>query len=149
MKNLRVWIALLGAMSAGSLLLRRFANLGEGPTPFHAEWLRAGHAHGGVIILISLLYYTFLDQTSLSISAKHAASAALFAGILAQVGGFFLHAAVGTPSHASIGTAVAVSGAVFLAGAVIVLVCGLIKMRPTSASGIADLAAYRSADNQF
>src|SRR5260370_4384956 len=98
MNNLRVWIALswialLGVMSAGTLLLRRFANLGEGPTPFQAEWLRAGHAHAGVLILMSLLYYTFLDQTSLSISVKRAASAALFVGILAQFGRFFLHAA--------------------------------------------------------
>jgi len=141
MTNLRVWIALswitlVGVMSAGSLLLRRFASLSEGPTPFQAEWLRAGHAHAGVLILMSLLYYTFLDQTSLSTSVKRAGSAALFVGILAQVVGFFLHAAVGAPSHASIGNTVTVSGAVLLAGAVLTLVYGLIKMRslPTSHS---------------
>jgi drug/metabolite transporter superfamily protein YnfA len=134
MKNLRIWIALswvalVGVMSAGSLLLRHFANLGEGPTPFQAEWLRAGHAHGGVLILMSLLYYMFLDKTYLSIRAKHAASAALFVGILAQVGGFFLHAAFGTPNHTSSGNAVTLSGAVLLASAVIALVYGLINMR--------------------
>lgn len=136
MKTLRVWIvlswiALVAMMSAGSFLLRRFANLGDVPTPFQAEWLRAGHAHGGVLILMSLLYYTFLDQTSLSTSVKRPACATLFAGILAQFGGFFLHAIVGTPNHASIGTAVTVTGAVLLAGAVIVLVYGLMRTRPT------------------
>ena len=138
MKSLRVWMALswigfIVVMFAGSFLLQRFASLGDGPTPFQAEWLRAGHAHGGVLMLMSLLYYLFLDQSSLSLGVKRAACAVLFAGILAQFGGFFLHAIVGTPSQASIGTAVTVIGAVLLASALIVLVYGLIGTRSTSA----------------
>jgi len=41
-------------------------------------WLRAGHAHGNVLVLMSLLYYTFLDQTPLSVSVKRAACVSLF-----------------------------------------------------------------------
>jgi drug/metabolite transporter superfamily protein YnfA len=132
MKTLRVWILLSWtvlplAMFGGALLLRRLS-LGDA-TPFQATWLRAGHAHGGVLIVMSLLYYLFLDQTSLSASAKRAASAVLFAGIGALVGGFFLHAVVGQPNQASIGTAVTVSGAVLMAIALIALVYGLIRTR--------------------
>jgi drug/metabolite transporter superfamily protein YnfA len=140
MKTLRGWMALswiglLVVMSAGSVLLRRFASLRDGPTSFQAEWLRAGHAHGGVLMLMSLLYYLFIDQTALSIGVKRAASSALLVGILAQFGGFFLHAIVGTPSQVSIGTAVTISGAVLMAGAVTVLVYGLINTRSTASLG--------------
>jgi len=111
MKSLRVWMALswiglIVVMSAGSFLVQRFASLGDGPTSFQAKWLRAGHAHGGGLMLMSLLYYLFLDQTSLPHDVKRAACAVPFVGILAQFGGFFLHAIVGTPSQTSIGTAV-------------------------------------------
>jgi drug/metabolite transporter superfamily protein YnfA len=121
-------------MFGGAFLLRRFLDLGGGPTPFQLEWLRAGHAHGGVLVLMSLLYYTFLDQTPLPGSVKRAASAALLVGVLAQFGGFFLHAVVGRPNEASLGTAVTASGAVPMAGAVLVLVYGLIRARSPSAT---------------
>lgn len=139
MKTLRVWIilswiALPAGMFGGTFLLQRFLNHGDGPTPFQMNWLRAGHAHGNVLLLMSLLYYTFLDQTSLSASVKRAACVALFAGILAQFGGFFLHAVVGQPNQASIGTASTVFGAVLLAGAVVVLIYGLITTRSTTAA---------------
>jgi hypothetical protein len=75
---------------------------------------------------MSLLYYMFLDKTSLSPTVKHAACVALFVGILAQSGGFFLHMLMGQPNQASIGTAVTVTGAILLACAVAVLIYGLV-----------------------
>jgi hypothetical protein len=39
---------------------------------------------------MSLLYYSFLDQTSLPLLVKHAACLAIVIGILAQSGGFFV-----------------------------------------------------------
>jgi len=139
MKTLRIWIilswvALPAGMFGGTFLLQRFLNYGAGPTPFQMNWLRAGHAHGNVLVLMSLLYYTFLDQTSFSSSVKRAACVALFAGILAQFGGFFLHAVLGQPNQSSIGTAFTMFGAVLLAGAVIVLIYGLITTRSTTAA---------------
>jgi hypothetical protein len=58
------WIALPTVMYGGYSLLR-LINRGNVLTPFQVTWFRAGHAHAGVLILMSLLYYTFLDQTSL------------------------------------------------------------------------------------
>src|SRR5262245_40329994 len=138
MKTLRVWIilswiALPAGMFGGIFLLQRFLNQEDGPTPFQMNWLRAGHAHGNVLALMSLLYYTFLDKTSLSASVKRLSCMALFAGILAQFGGFFLHAIVGRPNQASIGTTVTTFGAALLAGAVVVLIYGLITTPSTTA----------------
>jgi hypothetical protein len=45
---------------------------------------------------MSLLYYTFMDKTSLSPAAKHAGCAIVVVGILAQSGGFFIHMVKGS-----------------------------------------------------
>jgi len=130
MNTLRIWIiaswiALPTVMFGGYSLLR-LLNEGDRLTPFQATWFRAGHAHAGVLLLMSLLYTTFLDQTSLSAAVKHTACLAVFVGVLAQSGGFFLHMGLGQPNQASIGTTVTVTGAVLLASAIGVLVYGLI-----------------------
>jgi hypothetical protein len=101
------------------------------PDPFQATWIRAFHAHGGVLIMMSILYYP--DRTALSARAKHAASLTLFVGIGAQVGGFLLHALTGQPGHSSMGTVVTVGGAALIALALFTLVYGLLRTpRPTT-----------------
>jgi hypothetical protein len=119
------WIALPTVMFGGYSLLQ-LLNRGDVLTPFQVTWFRAGHAHAGVLLVMSLLYYMFLDKTSLSPAVKHAACVTLFVGILAQSGGFFLHMLLGQPNQASIGTAVTVTGAILLACAVVVLIYGLV-----------------------
>jgi hypothetical protein len=92
MNALRVWIILawiaLPTVMYGGYSLLQLINRGNVLTPFQVNWFRAGHAHAGVLLLMSLLYYTFLDQTAYSLAAKHAACATLVVGILAQSGGF-------------------------------------------------------------
>ena len=119
------WVMLPGVMFGGSLLLRRLT-IGD-PDPFQATWIRAFHAHGGVLIMMSILYYLFLDRTVLSARTKHVASLTLFVGIGAQVGGFLLHALTGQPGRGSIGTVVTVAGAALIALALITLAYGLIR----------------------
>jgi hypothetical protein len=130
MSGLRAWIILawiaLPTVMYGGYALLHLINRGNVLTPFKVTWFRAGHAHAGVLLLMSLLYYTFLDQTSLAPAVKHAACLTLVVGILAQSGGFFIHMLVGQPNEASIGTTVTVTGAALLALAVLVLVYGLI-----------------------
>jgi hypothetical protein len=130
MNGLRVWgiaswIALPTVMYGGYSLLQ-LINRGNVLTPFQVIWFRAGHAHAGVLLVMSLLYYMFLDKTSFSPAIKHAACATLVLGILAQSGGFFVHMMVGQPDHASIGTTVTVVGAVLLVVAIVALIYGLI-----------------------
>jgi hypothetical protein len=133
MNSLRIWIIIswiaLPTVMFGGYSLLRLLNRGDILTPFQVTWFRAGHAHAGVLLVMSLLYYTFLDQTRLSASIKSVACVGLLVGILAQSGGFFLHMLVGRPNQASIGTTVTTIGAVLLAGAVVVLVYGLVTTR--------------------
>jgi drug/metabolite transporter superfamily protein YnfA len=125
------WIALPAVMVGGSLLLRRLS-AGD-PTPFQMTWLRAFHAHGGVLFMMSLLYYMFLDQTHLSASAKRIGCVAVFGGIGMLTGGFLLHAILGESGTYSIGTFVSLAGAGLLASAIMLLVYGLMTM-PSSHS---------------
>ena len=130
MSSLRIWMILswiaLPTVMFGGYSLLRLLNRGDALTPFQVDCFRAGHAHAGVLLLMSLLYYIFLDRTTLPASVKQVACVALFVGILAQSGGFFLHMALGEPKRASIGTTVTIAGAVMLACAIIALVYGLI-----------------------
>jgi len=130
MTNLRIWIivswiALPTVMFGGASLLR-LLNRGNVLSPFQVNCFRAGHAHAGVLLVMSLPYYIFLDQTGLSVLVKHVASAALFLGILAQSGGFFVHMWVGRENRASEGTTTTFAGAGLLASSVVVLVYGLL-----------------------
>jgi drug/metabolite transporter superfamily protein YnfA len=130
MRTLRGWIVmswmmLPGVMFGGSFLLRRLT-VGDAD-PFQATWIRAFHAHGGVLIMMSILYYMFLDRTMLSAWAKHASSLTLFVGVGAQVSGLLVHAVTGQPVRGSPGTVVTLTGAVLIAVALIVLVYGLIR----------------------
>jgi hypothetical protein len=78
---------------------------------------------------MSLLYYLFLDQTTLAPTTKRVGCLAVFVGILAQSGGFFVHMMVGQPNAPSIGTFITTAGAVSLATAVGILVYGLVTIR--------------------
>jgi hypothetical protein len=118
------WIALPTVMYGGYSLIQLIKR-GNVLTPAQIGFFRAGHAHAGVLTLMSLLYYIFLDQTSLPLPVKHAACAAIVIGILAQSGGFFIHL---FPERAALGTKVTLTGAVILVCAILVLIYGLIRM---------------------
>jgi hypothetical protein len=130
MEGLRAWIIVawigLPTVMYGGFSLLRLLTRDNALTPFQLTWFRAGHAHAGVLILMSLLYYSFLGTTSLPSWLKQAACATLLVGILAQSGGFFIHMIVGQPNRPSIGNTVTALGALLLTGAIGVLVYGLI-----------------------
>ena len=117
------WIALPTVMYGGYALLGLLTR--GGLTPFQQTFFRAGHAHAGVLLL-SLLYHSYLEQTTLHPAIKVGAAAVVLVGILAQSGGFFLHMAVGRPGEPSLGTRITSLGAVLLATAIVILVYGLI-----------------------
>jgi hypothetical protein len=78
---------------------------------------------------MSLLYFVFLDQTELGPAPKQVGCIAMFVGILAQSGGFFLHMLVGQPNEPSIGTSITTAGAALLTTAVGILIYGLVTTR--------------------
>jgi hypothetical protein len=133
MRTLRLWIVLswiaLPTVMYGGYSLLRLINHGDRLTPFQTTWFRAGHAHAGVLLLMSLLYYLFLSQTTLAPMTKQVGCLAMFVGILAQSGGFFVHMIIGQPNEPSMGTFITTAGAALLATAVGILVYGLVTIR--------------------
>jgi len=95
------WIALPTVMFGGYSLLGLMARGNTWLTPFRATYFRAGHAHAGVFLVVSLLYYTYLAQTPFSSGLKLVACIVLLIGVLAQSGGFFLHMLAGKPGRLS------------------------------------------------
>src|SRR2546425_5771374 len=120
------WIALPTVMFGGYSLLRLLAAGNMSLTPFREKYFRAGHAHAGVLLLLSLLYYIYLAQTTFSGGLKLVACIVLVSGILAQSGGFFLHMLVGKQGRLSSGNIVTILGALLLAFAALLLAVGLI-----------------------
>ena len=96
---------------------------------FQERFFRAGHAHAGVLLILSLVYYLHLDRTGYSNGVKWLAGGLLQAGILAQSGGFFVHLGLGRPNRRSLGTAVTRLGALLIAAALVILAVGLIRSR--------------------
>jgi hypothetical protein len=121
------WIAIPTVMFGGYSLLGLLTR--NGLSQFQQTYFRAGHAHAGVLLLMSLLYHYYMEQTSLSPKIKVFAAVVVLIGILAQSGGFFLHMLIGEPGAPSLGTTVTILGAVLLALAVLILVYGLITTK--------------------
>jgi len=94
---------------------------------FREQFFRAGHAHAGVLSVLSLVYFLHLDRTGYSDGVKWLAGSLLLAGIMAQSGGFFIHLGLGRPNRSSLGTVVTRLGAVLIAAALIILAVGLLR----------------------
>lgn len=118
------WILLPTVMFGGTSLVR--LTLGGQLNPFREKTFRTGHGHAGVLIIMTLVYYHYLGQTTLSSGLQWVLCAALVLGVLAQAGGFFLHMGVGKEGQWSPGTTVTMIGAVVMAVTLLVLAYGLI-----------------------
>ncbi len=93
---------------------------------FRERFFRAGHAHAGVLLVLSLVYFLYLDRTGFSDGIRWLAGGMLLVGILAQSGGFFIHLGLGEHGRKSLGTLVTRVGALLIAAALILLVIGLL-----------------------
>ena len=129
MHSLRVfsiiaWIAIPTVMYGGYALLGMLTQ--SGLSEFQRTFFRAGHAHAGVLLLMSLLYHQYMEQTNFSPTVKLVSAVLVLVGILAQSGGFFLHMAIGQSGAPSIGTTITSLGAGLLAVSILILVYGLI-----------------------
>ena len=93
---------------------------------FREQFFRAGHAHAGVLLVLSLVYFLYLDRTGYSTGVQWLAGLLLLAGIIAQSGGFFLHMGLGRKNRSSLGTVVTRTGALLIAAALVMLAIGLL-----------------------
>jgi hypothetical protein len=121
------WIAIPTVMYGGYALLGMLTR--GGLSEFQRTFFRAGHAHAGVLLLMSLLYHYYMEQTNLSPTTKLVGAILVLVGILAQSGGFFLHLAIGQAGAPSLGNTITSLGAALLAAAVLILVYGLITTK--------------------
>jgi hypothetical protein len=91
------------------------------------RFFRAGHAHAGVLLTLSLVYFLYFARADLSTAVEWIAGAMLLAGVLAQAGGFFLHMAAPDVDRPSKGTTMTRVGALLIAAALVILAVGLIR----------------------
>jgi hypothetical protein len=92
---------------------------------FREQFFRAGHAHAGVLLVLSLVYFLYLDRSGLSTGMQWLAGVLLLAGILAQSGGFFVHLGIGQQGRRSPGIVMTRNGALLIAAALVILAVGL------------------------
>jgi hypothetical protein len=118
------WFSLPTVMFGGFSLLRLLTK-GKTLTPFQVTCFRAGHAHAGVLLLMSLLYYQYLAETTYNENSMLLLCVILVVGILAQSGGFFLHMMLGREDERSLGTLLTFCGAALLAVSTLALAFGL------------------------
>lgn len=83
---------------------------------------RAGHAHAGVLLILTLVTLQILGQTSLADTALWIVCFLLLFGVLAQSGGFFLHLA---PGKGKLGGKVTSAGAAMLGVAILTTAYGV------------------------
>lgn len=55
---------------------------------FREQFFRAGHAHAGVLLVLSLVYFIYLERAGFSERVQWLAGLLLLVGVLAQSGGF-------------------------------------------------------------
>lgn len=104
------------------LRLRGAGRLSE----FQAGFFRAGHAHAGVLLVLTLAALSVAARFSLSDGLTWAVGLLLLVGTLAQSGGMFIHMGVGRPGHWSWGNTVSSIGAVLLAAGTLTLAYGVV-----------------------
>jgi hypothetical protein len=121
-----IFLALVTVMFGGASLLRYLIE-GETLSDWQVSQFRAGHAHGGVLLILTLVYVLFLERTRWSTTRRRLALATLIVGGVGQSGGFFLHMLAGEEGDFSAGTAMTLAGAVLLAVAVIALGVSLLR----------------------
>ncbi len=111
----------------GHALLRFITTDRDRLGAFRERFFRAGHAHAGVLLVLSLVYLLYLPRAEFSNAGEWLCGVSLLTGVLAQSGGFFLHLGVGKEGSRSPGTMLTRSGALLVAVALVALAAGLIR----------------------
>ncbi|GLI01442.1 hypothetical protein [Phytohabitans aurantiacus] len=94
---------------------------------YQAAFFRAGHAHAGVLLVLTLAALDVAARFDLSEGLTWAAGLLLLVGTLAQSGGMFIHMGIGRPGKWSWGNTVTTIGGVLLAAGLLSLAVGVIS----------------------
>ncbi|MGH2449998.1 MAG: hypothetical protein ACRDGE_01765 [Candidatus Limnocylindria bacterium] len=118
----------------GVSLLRMLTDPGSGyvENPLRQDLWRAGHAHGGVLLVLSLVVLRYVDDAALSEGWKRfVRSAVPSAAILLPVA-FFLSMPSPADTQPNALINLAFVGAALLAAGLLTLGVGLVRRRPAS-----------------
>jgi uncharacterized membrane protein len=94
--------------------------------PVRQALFRAGHAHAGVLVILALVSLLYVDQTSLSDTAKTIVRSSIPAAPLLISAGFFFSVALPKSSRPNKFIALVYLGAVSLAVGIVTLGIGLL-----------------------
>lgn len=83
-------------------------------TDFQHTYFRVGHAHAGVLLVMTLAALDVTARGALGDGARWVVGVLLLVGTLAQSGGFFLHMMLGKQGSWSKGNTLSVGGAILL-----------------------------------
>jgi len=115
---------ILGVLYGGWALLTSITGK-EGLSAGQTRFFRAGHAHAGVLLVLSLVYFRYLPETDFSETMRWVAGSILLVGVMAQSGGFFLHLTSEELGRPSAGTKLTRTGALLISIGLICLAIGL------------------------
>ncbi|NJP93131.1 hypothetical protein HCN51_27415 [Nonomuraea sp. FMUSA5-5] len=104
-------LSLVTVEFGGHALLRFITTDRDRLGEFRERFIRAGHAHAGVLLVLSLVYPLYLPRAAFPDSVEWLCGGALLAGVLAQSGGFLIHLAIGEQGHRPPGTVLTRVGA--------------------------------------
>jgi hypothetical protein len=111
------WISLPTVMFGGYSLL---GAAGDKLSADQRALFRAGHAHAGVLLILSLVYELQIGALAIGAVVKQVGCAVLLAGIVLQSGGFFWRAFLGAA-----GKTFTRLGALLLAAALVLVIWAL------------------------
>lgn len=103
----------------GGFSLLRLLTAGGKLNDFQAGYFRAGHAHAGVLLVLTLVVLDILARTELGRAGQWVVGILLAVGVIAQSGGMFVHMAIGKPGRWSAGNTMTTVGALLLATALV------------------------------
>jgi hypothetical protein len=100
--------------------------------PLRQNFFRAGHAHAGVIVILSLVCQVLADEAALPASLVWIARIAVPLAAILIPAGFFLSMLSPTATQPSSAVGLIYAGAVSLAAGVVLLGVGLIRSAYTA-----------------
>lgn len=125
-----VLLVVLPTVMFGGVSLLNFlttASPGYVDNPLRQDLFRAGHAHAGVYLVLSLVMLRYVDEAALSTSWKWLARVGAPIAAILIPAAFFLSVASPTAREPNGLINLAYIGAIFLAAAVLTLGVGLIR----------------------
>ena len=125
-----ILLVVLPTVMFGGVSLLNFLTRGEAgyvDNPLRQDLFRAGHAHAGVYLVLSLVMLRYVDEAALSASWKWLARLGAPIAAILIPSAFFLSVVSPTAREPNALLNLAYIGAVFLAAAVLTLGVGLIR----------------------